>query len=223
MSWLLKSSIGRKVVMAISGLCMVLFLLFHMSMNVVSIFSIEIYQEICHFLGINWYALVGTAALAALFIVHILYAIWLTIANRKARGQSRYALSNSSDAPWTSKNMLVLGIALLAFMLVHLYDFWFKMMFSELFELPGTVMPNEVGVYMSALFASPVRLVIYLVGLGALWMHLTHGVWSMFQTVGINGRTWSPRLKCLGYILGTIICLGFAIVPIFFFAKSILM
>lgn len=222
MSWLLKSSIGRKFIMALSGLCMVLFLLFHMGMNLVSIFSIEAYQEICALLGTNWYALLGTGALAALFLVHICYAIWLTLQNRKARGNDRYAVSTNKDATWSSKNMFVLGLALLAFLLVHLYDFWFRMMFSELFHLPGTVLPHEVGAYMETLFAQPVRLVIYLVGVIALWMHLAHGVWSMFQTVGLNGRTWSPRLKWVGYILGTIVCLGFAIVPIFFFAKSLL-
>ncbi len=222
MSWLLKSSIGRKFVMALSGLCMVLFLLFHMGMNLVSIFSIEAYQDICAFLGTNWYALLGTGALAALFLVHIIYAIWLTLQNRTARGSSRYAMGTSKDATWTSKNMFVLGVALLAFMLVHLYDFWYKMMFSELFGLVGTVHPHEVGAYMEVLFAEPVRLVIYLVGVIALWLHLSHGVWSMFQTVGLNGRTWSPRLKWAGYAVGTIVCMGFAIVPIFFFAKSLL-
>ena len=222
MSWLLKSSIGRKFIMAISGLCMVLFLLFHMSMNLVSIFSIEAYEWICAFLGTNWYALAGTAALAALFLVHICYAIWLTLQNRTARGGSSYATSTNKDAAWSSKNMFVLGVALLAFMLVHLYDFWYKMMFSELLHLPGMVTPEEIGPYMLEAFGSPIRLVIYLVGIIALWMHLSHGVWSMFQTVGINGRIWSPRLKVAGYIVGTIICIGFATVAIFFFAKSIL-
>lgn len=223
MSWLLKSSIGRKFIMAISGLCMVLFLLFHMCMNLVSVISMDTYQWICEMLGINWYALVATLGLTALFLVHILFAIWLTLQNKTARGNSKYAVTNSSDAAWSSKNMFVLGVFLLAFLLVHLYDFWYKMQFSELLELSGAVHGSEVGYLMNDLFASPVRLVIYLVGLVALWLHLSHGVWSMFQTVGFNGRIWSPRLKCAGYIVGTIICVGFAIVPIFFFVKSLLM
>lgn len=223
MSWLLKSSIGRKFIMAISGLCAVLFLLFHMGMNLVSVISMDAYQWICEMLGINWYALVGTLALTVLFLVHIGYAILLTLQNRKARGNDSYAVSNSTDAAWSSKNMFVLGVFILAFLLVHLYDFWYKMQFSELFELAGAVHGSEVSYLMHDLFASPVRLVIYLIGLIALWLHLSHGVWSMFQSVGFNGRIWSPRLKCAGYIVGTIICVGFAIVPIFFFAKSLLM
>ena len=221
MSWLLKSSIGRKFIMAISGLCMVLFLLFHMTMNLVSIFSIEAYEWICAFLGTNWYALAGTGALAALFLVHICYAIWLTLQNRTARGSS-YATNAKADAPWSSKNMFVLGVALLAFMLVHLYDFWFKMMFSELLHLPGMVLPSEIGPHLLLVFGEAWKVAIYLIGIIALWFHLAHGVWSMFQTVGLSGRVWSPRLQCAGYVVGTIICIGFAIVPIFFFAKSVL-
>lgn len=222
MSWLLKSSIGRKFVMAISGLCMVLFLLFHMCMNLVSIFSVEAYEWICAFLGTNWYALAGTAALAALFLVHICYAIWLTLQNRKARGGDSYATSANAAAPWSSKNMFVLGVFLLAFMLIHLYDFWFKMMFSELFHLPGMVLPTEVGEHLLVVFGAAWKVAIYLIGIIALWFHLTHGVWSMFQSVGFNGRIWSSRLKCAAYIVAAIICVGFAIVPLFFFAQSVL-
>lgn len=221
MSWLLKSSIGRKFIMALSGCCMVLFLLFHMSMNLVSIFSIEMYQEICGLLGTNWYAVLATGGLAALFLVHIIYAIVLTLKNRKARGSDKYASSNLTSTTWSSKNMFVLGVFLLAFLLLHLYDFWFKMMFAELFHIHDiVVMPDQVGGHLVKLFGNPVKVILYLIGIIALWFHLAHGVWSMFQTVGLNGRTWSPRLKWIGYAVATLLAIGFAIVPIFFYAKS---
>ena len=85
------SSIGKKLIMSISGLFLVLFLLFHMSMNVVAIFSGEAYNAVCEFLGANWYALAGTLVLALGFVFHIVYAFILTIQNRKARGVERYA------------------------------------------------------------------------------------------------------------------------------------
>ena len=94
MSWLIKSSIGRKLVMSISGLALILFLTFHMSMNMVALFSGEAYNMVCEFLGANWYALVATVGLAALFIVHIVYAFILSYQNRKARGNDRYAIPN---------------------------------------------------------------------------------------------------------------------------------
>ena len=90
---LFTSSIGRKLIMSISGLFLVLFLLFHMSMNLAAVFSTEAYNAICEFLGANWYALVGTLVLAAGFLVHIIYASILTLRNRAARGDKRYAVT----------------------------------------------------------------------------------------------------------------------------------
>lgn len=218
MSWLLKSSIGRKFIMALSGCCMVLFLLFHMSMNLVLVFSLETYDMICEFLGTNWYAIAASMGLAVLFMVHIIYALVLTLQNRKARGNATYASSSLAKATWSSKNMFVLGVFILAFLGLHLYDFWYKMQFSELFHLPGA--ESRGSVIAVALFKDPIHVAIYLIGIIALWFHLAHGVWSMFQSTGLNGRTWSPRLKYVGYTLATIICLGFGSVPIFFYARS---
>jgi succinate dehydrogenase / fumarate reductase cytochrome b subunit len=220
MSWLFNSSIGRKFIMALSGCCLVLFLLFHAAMNIVSIINIEAYEAICGFLGTNWYAVAGTAGLAFLILLHVVYALVLTWQNRKARGGSAYASSNATPTEWSAKNMFVLGVVLVAFMLLHLYHFWFKMMFAELFHLDFAVLPEEVGGHMTELFGDPVTVVLYLIGLVALWIHLTHGVWSMFQSTGLNGRTWMPRLKCVGNIVATIICIAFALVPIVFYAKQ---
>lgn len=220
MSWLLNSSIGRKFIMALSGCALILFLLFHMSMNLVLIFSIEAYDMICEFLGTNWYAIVASLGLAALFVVHILYAITLTLQNRKARGNDKYASSNLTDVSWTSKNMLVLGVVVLAFLALHLYDFWYKMQFSELLHLEGA--EPHGSVLAVQLFKKPVHVILYLIGIIAVWFHLSHGFWSMFQSVGINNRIWLPRFKCIGNVVAAIICLGFAAVPVFFFAKHML-
>lgn len=218
MSWLLNSSIGRKFIMALSGCALILFLLFHMSMNLVLVFSTEAYDMICDFLGTNWYAIVASIGLAALFIVHILYATMLTLQNKKARGNDKYASSNLTDVSWTSKNMFVLGIVVLAFLVLHLYDFWYKMQFSELFHLAGA--EPHGSVIAVELFKNPIHVAIYLIGIIAVWFHLSHGFWSMFQSVGINNRIWLPRFKCIGNVVAAIICLGFAAVPIFFFAKQ---
>ena len=91
MSWLIKSSIGRKLVMSISGLALILFLTFHMSMNLVALFSEEGYNAVCEFLGANWYALVASMGLAVLFVVHIVYAFILTLQNLKALRRHRQA------------------------------------------------------------------------------------------------------------------------------------
>ena len=91
--WLSNSSIGRKVVMSITGLFLVLFLTFHMCMNLVALISPAGYNAVCQFLGANWYALAGTVILAAGAVLHIVYAFWLTLQNRKARGNDRYLVN----------------------------------------------------------------------------------------------------------------------------------
>jgi len=117
--WLTCSSIGRKLVMAVTGVCLVLFVTFHCLMNGVALFWPEAYNDVCAFLGANWYALIASIGLAALFIIHIIYAVWLTLQNRKARGSSRYAVtSRPVQVEWASKNMLVLGIVVAVVMAV---------------------------------------------------------------------------------------------------------
>ena len=93
--WLINSSIGRKFVMSITGIALVLFLLFHGTMNFVAILSPESYNAICHFLGANWYALVGTVGLALLVVLHFTFAFILTWQNYKARGRDRYDVASS--------------------------------------------------------------------------------------------------------------------------------
>ena len=123
--WLSNSSIGRKVVMSVTGIALVLFLTFHMAMNLVALFSEDAYNMICEFLGANWYALVATAGLAALFVIHIIYAFWLTMQNRAARGSERYAVNvKPKTVEWASQNMLVLGIVVIAGLALHFANFF---------------------------------------------------------------------------------------------------
>ena len=127
--WLCNSSIGRKVIMSVSGLALILFLTFHGCMNVVALFSKEAYNQICELLGSNWYAIVATCALAGLMAIHILYAFILTMQNKKARGNNKYAITEKPKmVEWASQNMLVLGIIVVLGLLLHLKDFWYNMM-----------------------------------------------------------------------------------------------
>ena len=136
--WLSNSSIGRKVVMSVTGLALILFLTFHMAMNLVAIFSAEAYNMICAFLGANWYALVATAGLGFLVVVHIVYAFWLTMQNRAARGSERYAVNATpKGVEWASQNMLVLGIVVLLGLGLHLFNFWAKMQLPEVLHMMG--------------------------------------------------------------------------------------
>ncbi len=125
--------------MSVTGIALILFLTFHGCMNLVALFSEEGYNMICEFLGANWYAVVATLGLAALAVIHIVFAFILTAQNRKARGENRYEVAtevNPGIVEWSSKNMLVLGIIICLGLLLHLYNFWYNMMFAE---LVGTV------------------------------------------------------------------------------------
>jgi succinate dehydrogenase / fumarate reductase cytochrome b subunit len=212
--------------MSVTGLALILFLTFHMAMNLVAIISEEGYNLICKFLGANWYALVATAALAALFVIHIIYAFWLTMRNRTARGNESYAVTDRpKTVEWASQNMLVLGLIVLAGLALHLVNFWSNMQLPELMDKMGfaaNVTHAHDGVYhIKATFANPVFTVLYLVWLAALWFHLTHGFWSSMQTLGWNNKVWIDRWKSISNIYTTIVVLCFAVVVVVFYAKSL--
>ena len=228
--WLSNSSVGRKVVMSVTGIALVLFLTFHMTMNLVAIFSAEGYNMICEFLGANWYALVATGALAALFIIHIVYAFWLTMQNRNARGTERYAVTERpKTVEWASQNMLVLGLIVIVGLALHLFNFWANMQLPEILNKLN-MNPDEAALIFAAdgvhhiqkTFSNPVYVVLYLIWLLALWFHLTHGFWSSMQSLGWNNKVWINRWKCISNIYTTVIILGFAVVIVAFYIQSLL-
>jgi len=213
MSWLIKSSIGRKFVQSISGLFLILFLLFHVSMNLVLIFSYDTYNFLANeVLGANWWAILGTGIIALGFVVHIIYAIILTLQNRKARGSDRYASSNKTKTTWSSKNMFVLGLFLLLFLFLHFYQMWYQMQFKELFMIDGA--RHDSAQLVEEVFSQAWVVIVYIAAFVALWFHLTHGFWSALHTVGWNNTVWMKRLKVLGNVLSTAISLGFIIVAL---------
>ena len=226
--WLINSSIGRKLIMSLSGIFLILFLTFHLAMNVAAVFSENAYNAICAFLGANWYAVAGTLVLAAGFLIHILFSILLTWQNLKARGNSRYAVNTRpAGVEWAAQNMFVLGLIVIGFLVLHFSQFWYKMMFAELtghheITLNGVpVSPQDGAAFINYYFSNIVIVVLYLVWYVALWFHLTHGFWSALQTIGWNNTVWFNRWKVTANVFATLICLGFAFVTIFFYVKSL--
>ena len=194
--WLINSSIGRKVVMSVTGIALILFLTFH--------------------------GFVATLGLAALAVIHIVYAFILTAQNRTARGDNRYEVAttvNPGKVEWASKNMLVLGIIILLGLLLHLYNFWYNMMFAELVGSYTQYDPADGFAWIVETFSSPVFVVLYIIWLAAIWFHLTHGFWSALQTLGWSGKTWLCRWKLIGFIYVTLLMLCFLIVVLAFAFK----
>ena len=228
--WLLHSSIGRKLVMSITGITLVLFLLFHLTMNVAAVFSADAYNTICTMLGANWYAVAATVVLAGIFVVHFFYAGMITIQNRMARGNDRYAVSiRPKGVSWASQNMFVIGAVILGFLILHFSQFWYKMMFAELmgyhtvtFSDGSVVSPQDGAAYIDFYFSHLWVVIAYIAWYIALWFHLTHGFWSAFQTVGWNNAIWLKRLKLISVIVATIIMFGFMLVTIIFYVKHLM-
>lgn len=223
--WLFNSSIGRKVVMSVTGISLILFLTFHCCMNIVALFDGNAYNMICKMLGANWYAVVATLGLAGLAVAHIVYAFILTAQNRSARGDNRYAVAttvNAGKVEWASKNMLVLGIIIVLGLCLHLANFWYKMMFAELAHTTMGFDPTDGYGIMVYTFSQPLYVVLYVIWIVALWFHLTHGFWSSLQTLGLSGKTWFCRWKVIGFAYATLLALGFLAVILTFYFKSVL-
>ncbi len=211
--WLTNSSVGRKVVMSVTGLFLVLFVTFHALMNAVALIKFEWYEAICEFLGANWYAVIGTAIIALFVCIHFIFAAMLTLQNRKARGSDRYAVSKSwKEVSWASKNMFAIGLIVICFMLLHLVQFWAKMQLPELLGEHAPSGKAMLGLVFSQVWVLPV----YLVGFAALWFHLTHGVWSAIQTLGTSNDTWLVRLKCIAFWWATSLFILFAVEAVYF-------
>ena len=209
--------------MSISGLFLILFLVFHLCMNIAAVFSGEAYNMVCELLGTNWYALVGTLVLAAGVVIHFVYAIMLTLQNRRARGNDRYALSvRPKGVEWASQNMFVLGVIVILGLILHLTHFWANMMLAELAGIHGEIAPTDGAAFIDFYFkGNVVNTVLYLIWFAALWFHLTHGFWSAIQTLGWNNNIWLSRWVCISKWVATIICGLFAIVTIIFYVNGV--
>lgn len=219
MATIFKSSIGKKLIMSISGLFLILFLLIHVTINSLSLISPEAFNAGCDFMALPVITVI-VPVLALGFIIHIIYAIVLTLGNLKARGNDRYAISHkgASDG-FAAKNMFVLGVIVLGLLVFHLTHFWADMQLKQFQgmsheELALSLSKGPYGDYgayglLLKTFKPWLTTVIYIVWFAALWFHLTHGFWSAFHTIGFNNKIWIKRLKVLSYIFATIIFLGF--------------
>jgi len=153
-------------------------------------------------------------------VIHILYAFILTAQNRRARGNERYAITAKPEkVEWASQNMLVLGIIILLGLLLHLFNFWYNMMFAELAGIAAPLDPADGFGYIKLTFSNPVYVVLYIIWIVAIWFHLSHGFWSAMHTLGWNGKIWFNRWKVIGLVYTTPLMLGFLVVVLAFAFK----
>jgi succinate dehydrogenase / fumarate reductase cytochrome b subunit len=222
----LNASIGRKFLMSITGLFLIMFLIVHMSINLTLIFddSGETYNVAAHFMATNPFIKIMEPILALGFIVHIVWSLIITLQNMKARPVGYDKTAQSKNSTWASRNMLILGAMLFIYMGIHLVNFWVKMKFvgdpllAEI-NVNGTEMENAYALVSELFKSSVLYCIIYIFGGWLLGLHISHGFWSAFQTIGLNNHIWRKRLFTLAQIIGWIITLGFAVIPVYFMIK----
>ena len=236
--FIFNSSIGKKFIQSISGAFLVIFLLLHGTINFFSVidsftgkygvvanddklFSAGdgLFKLGCDFMSTAFIDIM-VPILALGFLIHIIYGCWLSWQNVKARGGwKRYEVASKANADsWSAKNMLVLGIIILGFICFHLTHFWAKMQLPEMFGVGNY--ENNPYLLLNVTFGKWWVLVLYIIWFAAVGLHLVHGFWSMFQTVGWSGQTWMKRLKVIGVIVASIICLAFAAVAVNAFLQA---
>ena len=207
--------------MSISGLFLMLFLLVHLGTNLLLLIGDgELYNKAAHTLVSTPALKVVEYLLAFGFIFHIIYASTLTLKNRKAR-PVKYAQSASNDlTSWSSRNMYILGFTIFAFLVIHLINFFLKLRFGEVpyitYDGGITQMHNSYQLVSEFFIDYWWYNLIYIVSALLLGLHLSHGFWSAFQTIGINNQKWIKRLELISCIYAAIIATGFTIIPIYF-------
>lgn len=208
----LSSSIGKKVIMSLSGLFLLVFLALHAAINLTALFSETLYNQACEFMG-SGFVLPFVPVLALGFVIHILVSLRVEFQNWNCRPSAmRYRVPTQTKASsWASKNMLALGVIVLGLLAIHFFHFWSKMQLPELLGKHGAENPRQLII---DLFANPVWCVVYIAWFVAIFYHVSHGFWSAFQSLGLNNSKWLPRLQYLAKIYAVVIFLAYAAIPV---------
>jgi len=207
----LKASLGKKIVMGVTGLFLVTFLVVHVGCNA-CIFANDggvLFNEVAHFMAHNFFIRVMEVVLFAGIFTHMIQALILTLHNKKARPIG-YAVNNgAANSKWYSRSMGVLGSLLLIFFVVHWANFWIP---TKVAVFNGT--EHDTFAHMKEVFANPVFVAIYMIGVISLCYHLLHGFPSAFQTLGLNNKKYTPMIKSAGAVFSVVVCALFAAMPI---------
>ena len=213
-SSILGSSIAKKVAMALSGLFLLLFLAQHFFINSTSVFSPDTFNSISHFMGNNpLVQFVIQPILIVGVVFHFIMGFVLDFKNRAARPIAYVKNNGAANSTWASRNMIISGTVVLAFLGLHFYDFWVPEMVYKYVE----VNPLEPTRYYAELvhkFESPVRTGLYCLSFLLLSLHLWHGFNSSMQSVGFNNK-FSKALHKLGFAYAIIVPFGFIFIALF--------
>lgn len=222
----MKTSIARKVLMALSGFFLLFFLLQHFLINFLSVISADAFNSASHFMGTNpiiQFALQPVLIFGVVF--HLGMGIWLEMQNNKARAV-KYAMNKpGTNASWMSRNMIYTGLMVMLFLGLHFYDFWVPEIMHKYISAPEVYNEAfESTRYFGELqhkFEDPIRVALYCLSFVFLALHLLHGFQSAFQSVGFRHNRYTPIIKKLGNIYGIAVPLGFIFIAIFHYVSHL--
>ena len=222
MAGLTSSTIGRKYAMALSAMFLLIFLVMHLSVNMLSVFSEDAFNSASYFMGYNPAVqfLMQPILVFAVFF-HFIMGFVLEMKNNKAR-PVKYAVNGSAaNSTWMSRNMIISGAVILAFLALHMYDFWAHEMTYK--YIPGEGDPNDMTRFwgeLHAKFGEIWRVVLYVISFVLLGLHLAHGFQSSFQSIGARHPKYTPVIKALGNWYSILIPAGFIFIAIFHYVTQ---
>ncbi len=224
MNWFtqtLNSTLGKKYVMGITGLFLMLFLVVHCGINALVFFPDdgELFNRAAHFMATNFFIRMGEVVLFLGIIWHVIQSAIVTRTNAKARPQGYAKFANSS--PWYSRSMGLLGTLILIFLVIHLAHFWVKSRITGLEEVNyGSEKMEDLYIKMVETFSNLWVVIVYVVAMISLSYHLMHGFQSAFQTFGINHKKYTPLIQMIGMIYSIVLPLLFAAMPIVIYLRG---
>lgn len=217
----MKTSIARKILMALSGFFLLVFLLQHLIINSMSVVSESTFNFASHFMGSNpVIQFIAQPILAFGVIFHLTMGLYLESQNMKAR-KKKYAKTNAAvSSSWMSRNMIITGIMILLFLGLHFYDFWIPELNYKYVEM-GPIDPTRYFHELQLKFVNPIRLGLYCLSFIFLSLHLLHGFQSAFQSVGFRHGKYTPMLKRLGDIYGILVPIGFIFIAVYHYTTQL--
>jgi succinate dehydrogenase / fumarate reductase cytochrome b subunit len=215
----LRSSIGKKFIMGITGLFLISFLVVHCFINMLIFFNDggETFNKGAEFMGTNWLIRAMEYVLFVGLILHMVQALVLTMENRKARPVGYAKVNGAANSTWYSRSMGLLGTLILMFLIIHLKHFWVLSRFTDHIahnEYEKLAGQETLFKEMVEVFKNPIVVVVYCLSMISLAYHLLHGFQSAFQTLGLNHRKYTPMIKKAGVVFSIVICTLFASMPL---------
>jgi succinate dehydrogenase / fumarate reductase cytochrome b subunit len=204
--------------MSVSGIFLMLFLIVHLTVNSLLMVGPDAFNSAAHFMTTNQFIMILEPLLGLGFVVHIIYSGYITFQNQRLRPVKYNKLNRTASTTWPSRNMFILGGLVLIFLVIHLSNFFWKVKFGHIDTVlvNGTEMENLYAL-VSELFVSYWWYdVLYILGAIFLGLHLSHGFWAAFQSLGWDNDLWRKRLKAIAYIFAVIMAAGFTTIPLYF-------